>query len=83
MGSGSVSPVVSFLKGAVGDYALTSTNATWSITALPVTLTAGSYSGHSMVFRTLYLRAEAHPPTLVTCTNNPTGPWPPAWAPLR
>jgi hypothetical protein len=72
--SGQVVPTVSYLKGNSNDYNLTSNNASWSITKLAVTLTAGSYSGT--------YDAASHPlsactttsPTLVTCTNTPTGP---------
>jgi hypothetical protein len=74
VGSGSVSPVVSFLKGNAADYALTSTNATWSITALPVTLTAGSYTGTFDGVSHALSACGSTSPALVTCTNNPAGP---------
>ena len=74
VGSGPVSPVVSFLKGNAGDYALTSTSASWSITALPVTLTAGSYSHTYDGVSHALSSCTSSSPNLVTCTNSPTGP---------
>ena len=74
VGSGAVSPAVSFLKGNAGDYALTSTNSSWMITALPVTLTAGSYAGvYDGVSHPLSACISTSS-NLVTCTNSPTGP---------
>jgi hypothetical protein len=72
--SGPVSPVLSFMKGNAGDYNLTSNNASWSITALPVTLTAGSYSHTYDGVSHALSACTSSSPTLVTCTNSPTGP---------
>ena len=74
VGSATVSPVVSFLKGNAGDYNLTSNNASWSITALPVTLTAGSYTGTFDGVSHALSACGSTSSTLVTCTNSPTGP---------
>src|SRR4029079_1627879 len=75
VGSGSVAPVPSYVKGAATDYAITSNNGSWSITPKPVTLTGGGYGpaaydgdSHSLTV------CNSSASTFVSCSNNPTGP---------
>ncbi|HEY2467504.1 MAG TPA: kelch repeat-containing protein [Terracidiphilus sp.] len=74
VGSTQVIPVVSYLKGNPGDYALATNSASWSIMALPVTLTAGRYTGTFDGVSHALSACTSSSPTLVTCTNSPTGP---------
>ena len=70
-GSGTVTPTAVFGKGNSNDYTITANNGSWSITALAVTLTAGSYSGT--------YDGQSHSPSpclssnaLLSCTNDPS-----------
>ena len=67
VGSGTVTPV---LSGSIANYNVKTNNGAWSITALPVTVTGGSYSA--------VYDGNVHSPSTcassyagVTCTNSP------------
>ena len=71
VGAGAITPGSSVVTGIPADYAITPSNGLWSITALAVTVTGGSYSG--------VYDGSAHSPTActssyvgVTCINAPT-----------
>ena len=70
VGSGDVTPTVSYDKGSSIDYTITSNNGAWSITALAVTVTGGSYTG---TYDGNTHQASACGSTFagVSCTNNP------------
>ena len=71
VGSGTVTPVVS---GSTSNYSVTTNNGSWSITALAVTLTGGSYSGVYDGSTHALSDCTSSNSTFVTCTNSPTGP---------
>jgi len=74
VGSGAVTPALTYAKGSASDYTIASSNGSWSITVLPVTLTAGSYTGSYDGATHALSACISSSPTLVTCTNSPTGP---------
>ena len=43
-GTGTVAPTPSYMKGASGDYTLTSTNGSWNISSVPLTITSNNKS---------------------------------------
>jgi hypothetical protein len=74
VGGTTVTPVIS---GSTGNYSVTTVNGAWTITAKPVTVTAGSYSGT--------YDGSAHAPSActssyagVTCTDSPASVGPAA-----
>jgi Bacterial Ig-like domain (group 3)/Bacterial Ig-like domain/Galactose oxidase, central domain len=71
VGSGTVTPVVS---GSTSNYSVTTNNGSWSITALAVTLTGGSYSGVYDGSTHALSDCTSSNSTFVTCTNSPAGP---------
>jgi len=73
-GPTAVTPTPVYAKGNGGDYTITPTNGSWSITPLPVTLTGGSYSGVYDGNTHALSACASSASTFVTCTNSPAGP---------
>lgn len=65
VGSGTVVPVLELNGEIASNFAVTSANGSWSVTAAPVTIAAGSYSGT--------FDGVAHVPSACTVTGTYTG----------
>ena len=76
VGSGTinVSAAYTYVKGNASDYAITPVSGTWSIIPMAVTLTGGGYGPAAYDGNQHTLSACSSSATLITCTNNPTGP---------
>ena len=69
-----VSPVPVYGSANAADFSITSNNGSWSITPLPVTLHAGSYSGTYDASTHALSACTSNESSFVTCANNPVGP---------
>jgi hypothetical protein len=75
IGGAAVTPTPDYVTGNAADYTLTPVNGAWSITAAPLTVTAGSYSGlydgssHALTACTVSTNFDS-----LSCTNSPAGP---------
>lgn len=74
VGSGAITPVVTVINGdSASNYTITTAPGAWSITAAPITVTAGSYSGgYNGTAATIPACQVSGTYTgTVTCTDNP------------
>src|SRR5438552_2369082 len=74
VGGAAVSPTPVLVKGIAADYTITPTNGSWSITALGVSVTGGSYSGVYDGSTHALSACTSSASSFVTCTNSPLGP---------